>query len=285
MTIVYLKQSPLSGNVMRLTLRLWRFGRGLALIPYRMYRALHLCRPGGCHYRANGVSWRSPRVVATDNRPFQATLRSKGTRLVWSTSNPKSLIQRCNRGDKRAWEELYARYSGAVSRTVGKLGSGDPQETEDLVQEVFLHLFKALRKYDPSRPIEAYILEIARRVRISRYRRNSAAKRGGREHATMPLDAHDGGEAGYIMIPSPEGDQEAALIKAQQTSLLRKALKMLSENCRKLLAMRYHKELSYKELATEFSAKEGTLRVRVQRCLSALARHHGELLQEQEGGP
>ena len=283
-TVVSLNQSPLPENVKRGTLRFRRFGKCPARIPYLMIRAPHACRPGGCYYRDNDVSWRGPRVVVTENRPFQATLRSKGIDLARSTNNLRSLIQRCNRGDKRAWEELYARYSGSVSRAVGRLGSGDPQETEDLVQEVFLHLFKALRKYDPSRPLEAYILEIARRVRISKYRRNSAAKRGGRECTTMPLDAHDGGEAGYIMIPSPEGNQEAALIKAQESGLLRKALKTLSESCRKLLAMRYHKDLSYKELSTEFGAKEGTLRVRVQRCLSALARHHGKLVQEQEGG-
>lgn len=195
----------------------------------------------------------------------------------------RSLVDRCNKGERRAWEEFYRTYVGLVTRAMRRVGSGDPGETEDLVQEVFAHLFKALEKYDPKRPIEAYILEIARRVRISRFRKNTAAKRGGSDRTVLPLDAHDGGEAGYIMIPSPEGDQEASLVRAQESSLLRKALKTLSEGCRKLLALRYDKGLSYKEISASLGVKEGTLRVRVQRCLSNLARSYGEIVPEKGG--
>ena len=172
-----------------------------------------------------------------------------------------------------------------MARVVNRLGSGDPNETEDLVQEVFIHLFSALRKYDRTRPIEAYILEIARRVRISRYRKNSAVKRGGTDRTTVPLDAHDGGEAGFITLPSAERDQEEVLIRAQQTGLIRRALETLSESCRKLLAMRYDRGLSYKEISTALDAREGTLRVRVQRCLSSLARSYAELALEEGGDP
>ncbi|MFH1117519.1 MAG: sigma-70 family RNA polymerase sigma factor [Pseudomonadota bacterium] len=196
-----------------------------------------------------------------------------------------SLILRCNRGERLAWEEFYGRYSGLVSRAVKRLGAGDPNETEDLVQEVFIHLFSALRKYDRTRPIETYILEIARRVRISRYRKNTAAKRGGGVGGMMPLDAHDGGEGGFVMIPSRENDPEEALIGAQQTGLMRRAVKTLTENCRKLLAMRYDKGLSFREISEALDVREGTLRVRVQRCLSSLARSYGELAAEEGGTP
>ncbi len=212
-------------------------------------------------------------------------LRFEDVELSESLDSLRALIVRCNRGERLAWEEFYGKYVGLVRRVVNRLGSGDPNETEDIVQDIFVQLFSALRKYDHARPIEAYILEIARRVRISRYRKNAAAKRGGRDCTTVPLDAHDGGEAGFIAIPSTESDQEAMLIRAQQTGLIRRALRTLSESCRKLLTMRYDKGLSYKEISTALDAREGALRVRVQRCLSSLARSYAELAIEKGGEP
>ncbi len=211
--------------------------------------------------------------------------RYKGNQLSENLDPLGSLILRCNSGDRLAWEEFYGKYAGLVSMAVTRLGTGDPNETEDLVQEVFIHLFGALRKYDRTRPIETYILAIARRVGISRYRRNTAAKRGGSVRSMMPLDAHDGGEGGFVMLPSRESNPEEALIGAQQTGLIRRAVKTLSEGCRKLLAMRYDKGLSYKEISEALDVREGTLRVRVQRCLSSLARTYAELALEEGGNP
>jgi RNA polymerase sigma-70 factor (ECF subfamily) len=145
------------------------------------------------------------------------------------------------------------------------------EEVEDIVQEVFINLFKALRQYDPARPIETYILEITRRVRISRFRRRTAQKRGGSNPGSVRIDAHDcGGEGDSVSVAASGEDQETTLLKAQERKLLRQAIGALSEVCRRLLGMRYDEGLSYKEIAENLGAKEGTLRVRVQRCLSAL---------------
>jgi RNA polymerase sigma-70 factor, ECF subfamily len=189
--------------------------------------------------------------------------------------HPRTLIERCNRGERDAWEEFYRRYYGLVACAVKKLRSSEPDDTEDVVQDVFINLFRALKEYDPARSLEAYIIEIARRVRISRFRSATAAKRGGRAGPASPLDAHDrGDEGGYISIASNADNQEQALIKAQETRLLRKALEGISETCRKLLALRYDGGMQYSEMASILGLKEGTLRVKVQRCLSALAKSY-----------
>jgi len=185
--------------------------------------------------------------------------------------DPRELIERCNRGDRQAWEEFYSRYFAMISRVARKYCSGGPDEAEEIVQDVFVNLFKALRQFDPAKSVEAYILEITRRVRITRYRKSTALKRGGKDSVHIPLSAHDGDrEGGYVSVRSPNRDQEKSLIKAEQAHLLRKALKGVSESCRKLLGLRYDRGLSYKEIASILGVKEGALRVRVQRCLSSL---------------
>jgi RNA polymerase sigma factor (sigma-70 family) len=185
-----------------------------------------------------------------------------------------SLIERCNQGDKQAWEEFYATYFGLVS-SVAKGYSSQANDAEDIIQEVFVNLFGALKRYDPTRSIEAYILEIARRVRIGRYRRASTAKRAGNP---VPLDVHGNESEGeFIAMTSTDDDQEHSLINEQEKSLLRKALEAISENCRDLLALRYDRALSYKEIADILNVKEVTLRSRLQRCLAALSASYSRL--------
>ena len=190
----------------------------------------------------------------------------------------RSLVSRCNRGEKQAWEEFYAMYFNMVSAAVKRMSRSEPDETEDTVQEVFIHLFKALKHYDPARSLEAYILEIARRVRISRYRYGSAARRGGDNPHPRKVNAHDSADGEqYVSIRSSSPNQEMQMIQAEETRLLRQALGLISEGCRELLRLRYNQELSYKEVGEILNEKEGSLRVRVQRCLTALGRSYSQL--------
>jgi RNA polymerase sigma-70 factor, ECF subfamily len=186
----------------------------------------------------------------------------------------QSLIERCNRGDKQAWEEFYTTYFGLVS-SVARRYSSQAHDAEDIIQEVFLSLFGALKRYDPTRSIEAYILEIARRVRIGRYRKASAAKRAGNP---APLDVHGGDtEKEFIAMTSADEGQENLLIQAQEKERLRAALRAISQDCRELLELRYDRALSYKEIADILKTREVTLRSRLQRCLASLSKHYSKL--------
>jgi RNA polymerase sigma factor (sigma-70 family) len=191
----------------------------------------------------------------------------------------RKLIERCNRGDRQAWEEFYGRYVGMISAAVRKQCVKDPSQVDDICQDVFVSLFQALKSYDPARSIEAYILEIVRRIRIDRYRKDSAAKRGGNNPNPRPLNVLDGeDQRGYVTVASPDENQETSLIKAQESLLLRRALAAISEHCRKLLGLRYENGLSYLEMSVKLGVKEVTLRSQVQRCLSSLGQHYHEAL-------
>ncbi len=198
----------------------------------------------------------------------------KGTELAEAGHGLASLIERCNRGDTQAWEEFYTTYLGLVS-SVAKRYSSQANEAEDIIQEVFVNLFKALKQYDPARPVETYILEIARRVRIGRYRKASAAKRAGNP-VSLDVISSDS-ERGFFVVASTNPNQEDSLIRAQEKILLRRALNAISENCRDLLALRYDRALSYKGIADILGIKEVTLRSRLQRCLASLSKSYSKV--------
>lgn len=198
-----------------------------------------------------------------------------------TTEDSKILMERCKKGEKQAWEEFYRRYLRLVSAAVSRYSHND---IEDVTQEVFISLFKGLKNYDCDKPIETYVLEIARRVGISRLRSRTAAKRGGPNPGHKYIDAAGSeGEMGFLALADPREDQESILIRSQECSKLRNALRNLSEACRKLLAMRYEEGLSYKEISGLLNTKEGTLRVQAQRCLSNLSSAYFGIACEESG--
>ncbi|MFH0824860.1 MAG: sigma-70 family RNA polymerase sigma factor [Pseudomonadota bacterium] len=197
--------------------------------------------------------------------------------ILRQSGDTESLIRRCNQGDRQAWDEFYASYAGMINAAVGKFTWIGADEREDVVQDVFLKLIDALKTYDPSMPLAAYILEIARRVRISGLRQATALKRGGKNPGTVSLNTHDSGDPDQgVSVPSKLDDPETLLSKARETQKLRFALSRISSACRALLELRYDRNLSYSEIAEQMGAREGTLRVRVQRCLSDLAKRFSD---------
>jgi RNA polymerase sigma-70 factor, ECF subfamily len=179
-----------------------------------------------------------------------------------------ALVIRCNNGDKDAWEEFYVRFQPLVRYAVSKCLKSRSQDVDDVAQEVFIRLFSALRTFESGRSLEAYVLEIARRVAISDFRKTSAAKRGGgsQEISMSNYEENPGSYAEH----RDSDNQEKMLIRSEEESRLRNALRQLKENCRLLLSMRYELGLAYKEIAAKLGTNERALRVRVHRCLSTL---------------
>jgi len=202
-----------------------------------------------------------------ENRPSQAYNCSDvrlnatwGLEMSDTSDELRWLVERCNGGDEEAWQEFWSRYHNKISIAVRRLCPSTSGEVEDIVQEVFFHLFMALKSYDPARPIEAYILGIARKVAISYIRKESAAKRNISSTAGWAIDPP--------LCPHPE----ESFTKAQESQLLRESLNELSEDSRRLIEMKYCEGLSYNEISSRSGVKEVTLRAQVSRSLSTLSK-------------
>lgn len=215
-------------------------------------------------------------------------VREKGPKLPEELGSleVEDLVERCNQGDGQAWEEFYGRYVGMISRVVKSYFKSNHEDADDLIQEVFVRLLNALKNFDPTRSLEAYIIEIARRVRIGRLRKASSLKRGGANPRVLPMSVRDCPEGEvHLVLASQAEDQEASLIKAQEARTLRQAILELSDGCRKVLALRYDDGLSYREISEKLAVNEGTLRVRVRRCLSSLAVLYSKVAQQEVREP
>jgi len=80
------------------------------------------------------------------------------------------LMELVKLGDYCAFDELYKRYRGPISRFLFSL-TWDQEMAEDCLQEVFFRLFQARHRYEPSGKFSTYIFQIAKNYYIGQRRK------------------------------------------------------------------------------------------------------------------
>jgi len=80
------------------------------------------------------------------------------------------LIDRALRGDRRAFDEIYRRYADEVHRRISRLVGPDP-EREDLVQQVFIDVFRGLAKFRRESAFSTWLYRIVVNVAYEHLRK------------------------------------------------------------------------------------------------------------------
>ena len=81
------------------------------------------------------------------------------------TAEEAEIIRRCLTGDERAHRELMARYERPVFSVAMRM-LRQREDAEDITQDTFVRMFRALERYDPSRPFAAWLFTITSRLCI-----------------------------------------------------------------------------------------------------------------------
>jgi len=182
-----------------------------------------------------------------------------------------ALIARCLEGDQVAWEQIVRHYWRKVFNLAYKF-VGRHDQAEDLTQDIFLKIFKALHTFDRRANFQTWLISISRNLCIDHYR----SVRKERETMARDVDASD-------LMPvskerSPHGHVEQLDLKA----LIRRALAELPPALREAVVLRDLKEFSYQEIADKLGLPEGTVKSRINRGRLELAR---QLRRIQSRGP
>jgi len=173
----------------------------------------------------------------------------------------ESLIQRCLSGDQLAWEQIVRQYWRKVFNVAYKF-VGKHDEAEDLTQDIFLKIFKSLDTFDRRANFQTWLISISRNLCIDHYR--SVRK----ERETIDREVDTGELAPATAEPGPV----AALEQRDRVALLKQALSALPETLRTAVLMRDIQELSYQEIADQLRLPEGTVKSRINRGRTELAR-------------
>ncbi len=177
-----------------------------------------------------------------------------------SGTEEKSLVERCRKGEDEAWRELVDRfgqkvYSVAYHFTLRR------EDAEELAQEIFLKIFENLHRYDGSFPLVAWVISLSRNLCIDRYRRLKREKsfRFVSEDAVSP------------MLKSSDDPAEEAS-KKERTQMLFSALAEIPEDLAEILVLRDLDGLAYEEIGQALELPDGTVKSRLFRARSEVAK-------------
>jgi RNA polymerase sigma-70 factor, ECF subfamily len=177
------------------------------------------------------------------------------------------LIARIARGDREAFALLYRQCRPDVYRFAVHM-CGSASLAEDVVQEVFLAVIADASRYRPDRSgVLPWLLGIARnQIRRSRHRR-----------PVLPLPADESDDGRRLAI---ERDPIADLTGQRRQAALARALHDLPRRYREAIVLCDLQELSYETAAAVLGCAIGTVRSRLHRGRTWLARALGGMEQD-----
>jgi RNA polymerase sigma-70 factor, ECF subfamily len=170
------------------------------------------------------------------------------------------LVQRCLAGDAAAWDTLVKVYWKRVFNVAYKFVV-QFDEAEDLTQEIFVRLFRALPTFDRRASFDTWLLRVSRNLCIDRYRRRRREEQRFTDEVdpdTIPLDE---------LVSRPD----TTLEKRDQVAMVRRALATLGPTYREAVALRDVHDLSYEQIAQRLQLPEGTVKSRIARGRRELA--------------
>jgi RNA polymerase sigma-70 factor (ECF subfamily) len=163
------------------------------------------------------------------------------------------LIAAIARRDVQAFEALYERYGDLVYSVTLRV-VGDVTAAEDVVQDVFLRLWRRPDHFDSSRGrFITWLLRVARNRAIDELRSRGRRQR----HEAGQALSIDGG-------PGDDSDDPAlAALLADQRVTVRRALADIPDEQRLVIELAYFGGLTQQEIATALKQPLGTVKTRI----------------------
>ena len=175
------------------------------------------------------------------------------------------LVERVQRGDKKAFELLVSKYQRKLFRLVSRLVH-DHAEAEDVVQEAFIKADRARANFRGDSAFYTWLYRIgintAKNYLVTQGRRAPTSTDADIEEAETFLDAD-----GLRDINTPE----SLLATKQIAATVNSAMASLPEELRNAITLREIEGLSYEEIAEMMACPIGTVRSRIFRAREAIA--------------
>ena len=171
---------------------------------------------------------------------------------VIDAARAASLGGRISQADHGALEESYRTYGSAVRAYLRRfLPAG---EVDDVLQAVFLEVWRSRSRIDPSRPFEGWLFGIACKRAIDQLRR--------RTHDVVPVET-------VRELVGPDGEDFAE--RVAWSAELQAGLSCLPAEQREAIELSYFSGLTQAEIADRLGAPIGTVKARMARGMRRLA--------------
>jgi len=194
-----------------------------------------------------------PRPAQSARLPRPYPEESELTTPGLQTDSPDAaLVSRIRTGDQQAMADLYDRYSGVVYAVALRV-LANTEAAEDILQDVFMQLWRNPSAFDSSRgSLAPWLAVIARNRAIDQVRKRKPE-----------TDIED-------VVIAVDADLESSVGRRLSIDKVRAALKEMPPDQRRLIEMAFFEGLTHTEIAAKTSEPLGTVKTRIRAGLLAL---------------
>lgn len=173
------------------------------------------------------------------------------------------LVRRCLAGDEKAYRELVEMYQGQVHSVVFRMVRSR-EDAQDLTQETFVRMFRALDRYDLQRPFAAWLFTIASRLAIDHIRR--------RKVTPISLTQREAGSDDEYEIEIEDSGlkPDEFTTRNEEERRTESLIQSLPPHYRIVVILRHQQDLSYEEIAESLHLPLGTVKARIHRARELL---------------
>ncbi len=183
---------------------------------------------------------------------------------VFSHAEEDELVSALGQGAEDAYEVLIQRYQQPVYSLVCRL-MNDPGDAPDIVQEVFLKVFRSIGAFRGNSSLKTWIYRIAvneaynHRRWFCRHQRQEVALESGEGAPSYADSMSDPGRSPFEQAADHE-----------TRALVEQALEKLNPKFRAAVVLRDIEDLNYEDIATVLNVSLGTVKSRIMRGREAL---------------
>jgi RNA polymerase sigma-70 factor (ECF subfamily) len=181
-----------------------------------------------------------------------------------------ALVRRCRAGDAAAWEEIVRLHNRRIYNLCYRF-TNSPDNAEDLAQDVFIKVYRTLASYDVEKgAFTTWLSALTRNLLVDHFRRSK------QDRITDSIDAGLSEEDDSVSLSArlpDRGPSPADRLASQETQkMVRQALAKLSPDLREAVILRDLQDMDYKEISQVLRVPEGTVKSRINRGRTELAR-------------
>lgn len=166
-----------------------------------------------------------------------------------TTYNEKETLKQLRDGNAQAFEALYHHHKRVLAANILALIKSETQ-AEEILQEVFLRVWRYRERIDIDKPFLHYLNTIGRNLVYDTFRRTLRDRQLADELQTSQTES-------YLHV-------EEALLKAENRQLLHAAIEKLPPQRKRVYTKFVLEERSYKEISEEMGISKATINEHIQ---------------------
>lgn len=151
---------------------------------------------------------------------------------------------------------IVERYQDKLTRYILRLGVRNPDDRDDVLQEIFVKVYKNLNGFDTNLSFSSWIYRIAHNEAISWYRKQTVRPEG---HLVNEGDTIVG------LLSSSEDNAEVAFDQGVNAAAVGTALEQLDEKYRTVIILRFFEHKEYEEISDILKIPVGSVGTLVHR--------------------